>query len=101
MVDESANEKSSLRPGEAQQVEALKSETIAISHWDQLLGKLELTEQEALTAIALNNEIGRVIRQFVQDSARARFIPEDVLIAVNQRESRDALARSKRESCDV
>lgn len=101
MVDESANGRSSLRPGEAQQVEAPKSETIAISHWDQLLVKLELTEQEALTAIALDNELGRVIRQFVQDSARARFIPEDVLIAVNQRRSRDPLARSNRESFEV
>jgi hypothetical protein len=100
MVDESANEKSSLRSGEAQQVEAPKSETIAISHWDQLLGKLELSEQEALTAIVLDNEIGRVIRQFVQASARAHFIPEDVLIAVNQRRSRDPLALSYGKFCD-
>jgi hypothetical protein len=66
-----------------QHVGAFVPEPVEVSGWDQLLGDLGITEREALEAVILDRDIGRSIRRFVQDSFRDRFVPEDVLLAMN------------------
>ena len=67
-------------------------ETVEVTRWDQFLGKLGLTEREALDAINRGGDVGSSIRRFVLDSSHDHFIPEDVLLAVNLRRD-DAKAR--------
>ena len=73
------------------------SEAIEVTQWDRFLGRLGLTEHEALDAINREGDVGCSIRRFVQDSCRDHFIPENVLLAVNLRrdeaEARLILAR--------
>lgn len=93
MAEELASRTFSLAPRQAQQAGALSPETLEICQWDQLLTKLELTEQEALDAIVRDSDIGRSIRRFVQDSFRDHFVPEDVLLAIGKQRKAAALFR--------
>jgi hypothetical protein len=68
------------------QVGVFVPEAVEVTQWDQLLGKLGLSEREALDAIIQEGDIGRSIRRFVHDSSRNHFIPEDVLRAMHLRQ---------------
>lgn len=54
------------------------------SEWDRLLTRLGLTEREALAAVREGREAGQPITRFVREEFRERFVPEDVLLAVNK-----------------
>ena len=64
---------------------AFVSEAVEVTLWDQFLGKLGLTEREALDAIIREGDLGKSIRRFVRESCHNHFIPEDVLHAMNLR----------------
>ena len=55
----------------------------ADAEWDRLLGRLGLTDAEALAAVREGREVGQTIRSFVRWAFRQHFIPEDVLLAMN------------------
>ena len=59
------------------------SPLIGGSEWDRLLRRLGLTEVEALAAVREGREVGQPITRFVRDEFRERFVPEDVLLALN------------------
>ena len=64
---------------------------MAGAEWDRLLGRLGLTDAEALVAVRDGLEAGQTIRSFVRWAFREHFIPEDVLLAMNlQREAGQA-----------
>ena len=64
---------------------------MAGAEWDHLLGRIGLTDAEALAAVRDDTEAGQRIRSFVQWAFRERFVPEDVLLAMNlQREANQA-----------
>ena len=79
--------KAYLKIWRSHQAGAFVAETVEVARWDLLLGKLGLTEREALDAIARDGEAGRSIRRFVHDSCRDHFVPEDVLHAVKLQRS--------------
>jgi len=58
-------------------------ESRGTSKWDQLLGKLGISEREALNAIVLDGEVGYSLRRFVRKAAHEHFVPEDALHAVS------------------
>ena len=60
----------------------------ADAEWDLLLGRLGLTDAEALAAVREGREVGQTIRSFVRWAFHQHFVPEDVLLAMNlQREA--------------
>ena len=60
----------------------------ADAEWDRLLGRLGLTDAEALAAVREGREVGQTIKSFVRRAFHEHFIPEDVLRAMNlQREA--------------
>lgn len=52
------------------------------AEWDRLLGRLGLTDAEALAAVRDGREAGQPIRSFVRCAFREHFVPEDVLLAM-------------------
>jgi len=54
-------------------------ETHSICGWDKLLSELQLTEEEAMTAVGRGDELGQKLRIFVWRVCQERYIPEDVL----------------------
>lgn len=54
-------------------------ETHSICGWDKLLSELQLSEEQAMTAMECGNELGQKLRIFVRRVCQERYIPEDVL----------------------
>ena len=54
-------------------------EAHSICGWDKLLSELQLTEEQALTAVECGDVLGQKLRVFVRRVCQERYIPEDVL----------------------
>ena len=87
-----------LGPGRAQQIGSFPLEPVVQTRWDRFLDELGLTEPEVLDAISRDGNVGHLIGRFVDDCCHNRFVPEDVLRALNrhrtlQREMEQLAAR--------
>jgi hypothetical protein len=54
-------------------------ETHAVCSWDKLLSELQLTEEQAVMAVARGDVLGQKLRVFVRRVCQERYVPEDVL----------------------
>jgi hypothetical protein len=54
-------------------------ETHASCSWGKLLSEMELTEEQALMAVACGDILGQKLRIFVRRVCQQRYVPEDVL----------------------
>jgi hypothetical protein len=69
-------------------------ETHAVCSWDKLLSELQLTEEQALMAVACGDVLGQKLQIFVRRVCQERYVPEDVLsvLKLTERSGYGALA---------